>query len=225
MRITRAKDPSRRGTTWSALALAATAAAAVTAGSSGAQPTHTENWSASRAITATTTASAAEARDAVPTDFAEFAGYAPTVVDGHLANPNGDCSSPIALPGEFDSACKAHDFGYDLLRYAHSRGTELGPWARRALDTQLDRRMHSACEDRSSFGSRTYCFSMADIAVAAVNGNSWRQSYLTPVTESGFGYSSGYGAVGTLAVSALGFAAVRSRLFTRIVRPAKAVAA
>jgi hypothetical protein len=48
---------------------------------------------------------------------------------------------------------------------------------------------------------------MADVAVTAVNGNSWRQSYLTPVTESGFGY----GTAGVLAVSALGFTLMRSR--------------
>lgn len=136
---------------------------------------------------AMTTAGAVHARTAVPTDFADFAGYAPTAVDGYLANPRGDCSSPVPLPREFDSACKAHDLGYDLLRYAHAHGTELGPWARQALDGQLDRRMHAACEDRTSFLSRGYCFAMADVAVTAVNGNSWRQGYLTPVTESFLG--------------------------------------
>jgi len=67
--------------------------------------------------------------------------------------------------------------------------------------------MHAACEDRTSFLSRGYCFAMADVAVTAVNGNSWRQSYLTPVAESGFGY----GTAGVLAVSAFGFTLMRSR--------------
>ncbi len=73
-------------------------------------------------------------------------GYRPTVVDGMLVNPDGACSSPIPLPSEFDTACKSHDLGYDLLRYAHLNGGDLGTWARTEIDAQLDRRLHDACD-------------------------------------------------------------------------------
>lgn len=192
----------------------------LTAGSTIARATHQENDAAAQAVATVTTDGVAT----LPADFAEFSGYSPVVVDGHLANPNGDCSSPIPLPGEFDSACKAHDLGYDLLRYAHSHGAELGPWARQALDGQLDRRMHEACYGRVSPASRSYCFSMADIAATAVNGNSWRQNYLTPVKESGLEY----GTAGVLGASVLAFSFVRSRRLdssNNVFRPTKAVAA
>ncbi|NMM88327.1 hypothetical protein B2J88_28925 [Rhodococcus sp. SRB_17] len=209
MRITRA-----------ALVLAAAATMTLTAGSTIARATHQENHAAAQAVAAVTTDGVAT----VPSDFAEFSGYSPVVVDGYLANPNGDCSSPIPLPDEFDSACKAHDLGYDLLRYAHSRGAELGPWARQALDDQLDRRMHDACDGRVSPASRSYCFSMADIAATAVNGNSWRQNYLTPVKESGFEY----GTAGVLGASVFAFSVLRSRRVDpsdSFFLPTKAVAA
>ncbi|MDI9917770.1 hypothetical protein [Rhodococcus sp. IEGM 1379] len=213
MRITRA-----------ALVLAATAftTITVTAGASGAsaQPVGQEHRFAAQAVAAVTSDGVATA----PSDFAVFSGYYPVVIDGYLANPNGDCSSPIPLPDEFDSACKAHDLGYDLLRYAHSHGAELGPWARQALDSQLDRRMHEACDGRVSPASRSYCFSMADIAATAVNGNSWRQNYLTPVKESGFEY----GTAGVLGASVLAFSFVRSRRVDpsdNFFLPTKAVAA
>ncbi|MGC0363387.1 hypothetical protein ABH922_001371 [Rhodococcus sp. 27YEA15] len=221
MRITRAKRLERVGAMAAAATLAATVIISATAGSSGAQPVHTEDPYAARAVAAATTDDGVVAAAAIPEDFATFAGYEPTIVDGYLANPNGDCSSPVPLPAEFDSACKAHDLGYDLLRYAYEHGAELRPWARQALDAQLDARMHSACEDRSDGPSRTFCFSMAEIATAAVSGNSWRQGYLTPVQESGAGYA----VAGVLGVSVLGLGCWRRRRAAGISDDAKAVAA
>ncbi|WP_167768801.1 hypothetical protein [Nocardia sp. CS682] len=124
---------------------------------------------------------------AMPDDFATQFGYMPSTVDGLLANPQGDCSSPVTLPVEFETACKAHDLGYDLLRYAEQRGEPLGPWARQALDSTLDRHMHESCESRADPFSRTRCNAMAAIASTFVDLNSRRQGYGAPVVESAFG--------------------------------------
>ena len=198
---------TQRSATWAALGVAAAATLTISAAPHDAHATAPENRLAAQAVAAVTSPVAAPN---VPRDFAAFSGYEPVVVAGYLANPNGACSSPVPLPDEFDSACKAHDLGYDLLRYAQFHGTELGPWARQSLDGQLDQRMHDACDTREAPVSRTYCFAMADIATTAVNGNSWRQNYLTPVRESGFGYAV-VGVVGVVGVTALGLTLHRSR--------------
>ncbi|WP_232852337.1 hypothetical protein [Nocardia acididurans] len=125
----------------------------------------------------------------VPADFALVEGYQPTLLNGVLVNPNGDCSSPITLPAEFDLACKAHDLGYDLLRYAAEQGQPLGPWARQSIDAALEQRMHESCEARPGAVSRAGCQMMASIATAAVDLNSIRQSYGVPVHEATFAKS------------------------------------
>ncbi len=116
----------------------------------------------------------------LPADFTTMLGYRPTITDGLLVKPSGSCSSPVALPREFDVACKAHDLGYDLLRYADRIGTATGGWARRALDDALDRRMHDACVPRSAVLARVRCQAMATVASAAVSVNSLRQRFGTP---------------------------------------------
>ncbi|MFD4366469.1 phospholipase A2 [Rhodococcus sp. NPDC058521] len=125
----------------------------------------------------------------VPADFDSVMGYRPTVLDGRLVNPSGDCSSPVPLPAEFENACKAHDLGYDLLRYATANNEELGPWARKDLDAQLADDMHGACESREVGMDRTSCHVMADVASVAVTGNSWRQGFVTPTKESPLPYA------------------------------------
>ncbi|MBF6336192.1 hypothetical protein IU450_09880 [Nocardia abscessus] len=120
----------------------------------------------------------------IPPDFVASFGYRPSTLDGVLVDPSGDCSSPVTLPAEFDTACKAHDLGYDLLRYADQRGEPLGPWARQALDATLDRQMHQACAARVDPFSRARCDAMASIAHTAVDLNSRRQDYGAPVVES-----------------------------------------
>ncbi|MFF0546032.1 hypothetical protein ACFYTF_24655 [Nocardia thailandica] len=122
----------------------------------------------------------------IPADFRSRFGYTAVVQEGLLVDPDGDCSSPVTLPGEFDAACKAHDLGYDMLRYADWQGAPLGPWARRAVDSALDRRMHAACERRGEDFSRARCSMMADIAFTAVDVNSRRQEYGPPVVENVF---------------------------------------
>ncbi|MEU4600232.1 hypothetical protein [Nocardia sp. NPDC023988] len=122
----------------------------------------------------------------IPRDFGFKFGYDPAEQDGMLVNPNGGCSSPVTLPGEFEAACKAHDLGYDMLRYAERVDEPLGPWARRSVDAALNRRIHAACELRDDEFSRARCGVMADIAFTAVDVNSRRQDYAAPVVENVF---------------------------------------
>lgn len=166
-----------------------------------------EDVVAARAVTALTADD--RSPDVVPHDFPGVMGYHPTVVDGMLVNPHGSCSSPVPLPAEFDTACKAHDLGYDLLRYAHLGGGDLGPWARTEIDAQLDRRLHEACGIRTR--DRASCFVMADTAATAVGLNSRRQGYGAPVDEPWIRYALG----GSLAVAGM----LASAFVIRRVRP------
>ncbi|MFE3541493.1 hypothetical protein ACFXK0_00805 [Nocardia sp. NPDC059177] len=122
----------------------------------------------------------------IPRDFGYKFGYDPAVRNGLLVNPNGSCSSPVTLPAEFQSACMAHDLGYDMLRYAERVDEPLGQWARRAVDAALNRRIHTACEQREGEFSQARCGVMADIAFTAVDVNSRRQEYRAPVVENLF---------------------------------------
>lgn len=124
---------------------------------------------------------------AVPADFAAEAGYRPVVEDGLMVDPDGDCSSPIQLPTEFTEACKAHDLGYDMLRYAEQRRQPLHPWARQAIDATLQRRMHDACATRGDTAARARCDVVATVATTGVDLNSRRQNYATPDPEYLFG--------------------------------------
>ena len=114
----------------------------------------------------------------LPRDFADRLGYVPIVVDGRPLNPRGDCSSPVPLPDRFANACRAHDFGYDLLRYADDVGRPAAPWARRALDARLIDDMHAVCDDLG-------CDSAAEAARVALSMNTWRQRSGPPARESG----------------------------------------
>lgn len=135
---------------------------------------------AAAAVRALTTPGAVAA---IPADFRAVAGYVPARVDGMLVAPHGSCSSPVPLPAEFETACQAHDLGYDLLRYADHTGAPLGPWARRELDRTLAERMHTACAQRTELLPRTRCAVMAEAAEIAVDLNSMRQDYGVPVVE------------------------------------------
>ncbi|EME19087.1 hypothetical protein [Rhodococcus triatomae] len=143
----------------------------------------------------TTTTDPSAAASAVPGDFPDVVGYRPALRDGMLVNPNGTCSSPVPLPGEFDTACQGHDLGYDLLRYADRSGEDLGPWARRSLDRQLDERLHAACALRPDEVTRASCRVVASVAATAVDTNSWRQGYAAPRPEPIAGYAAVAGVV------------------------------
>ncbi|CAM3115900.1 membrane protein [Prescottella defluvii] len=198
---------------WAGAVLAATSivTAASYAPAADADTPLRENVVAARAVTALTTLTADDrSPDVVPRDFDEVMGYRPTVENGMLVNPDGACSSPVPLPSEFDTACKSHDFGYDLLRYAHLGGGDLGPWARTEIDAQLDRRLHDACDAR--IRDRAQCFVMADTAATAVGWNSRRQGYGTPVDEPWIRYALGGSlTVAGMLASAFVIRRVRSR--------------
>lgn len=124
------------------------------------------------------------AATAIPRGFAAHSGYNPVLRQGVLVAPDGDCSSPVELPPEFDTACMAHDLGYDLLRYADSVGAPLGPWARQELDRALGVRLHQACDAHAEPMVRTRCETLASVAATAVELNSRRQHYGVPVVET-----------------------------------------
>ncbi|WP_330182456.1 hypothetical protein OHB26_01610 [Nocardia sp. NBC_01503] len=157
---------------------------APSAGASAAPPVISENAAARVGILESTAAHPDP--NAIAEDFVTEAGYRPVVEAGMLVNPGGDCSSPVPLPREFDIACKAHDLGYDMLRYADSHGQALGPWARQAVDAALDERMHASCLARGDALDRAGCEFMAGVAATFVDLNSIRQDYGVPVHEAAF---------------------------------------
>lgn len=155
-------------------ALAATAAVDITAPAA--------------AVHALATDDTAAAMAAFPADFAAAMGYSPVTEPGFtstevLADPDGDCSSPVPLPSSFDAACRVHDLGYDMLRFARDSGQELGPDARRELDAMLARHLRATCESDAA-QSDPSCMPAAHLATTFVRLNSWRQGYRIPISES-----------------------------------------
>nr|WP_296767744.1 hypothetical protein [Rhodococcus sp. (in: high G+C Gram-positive bacteria)] len=134
------------------------------------------------AIDALTGTSNEDARASIPSGFVDSF-YSPTIQNGVLVAPDGDCSSPIPLPSEFDTACKAHDLGYDLLRFGSATGAPSTRDARRELDARFAETTHDSCSSRSGIGSRTVCYAMSEVAAGAVEFNSWRQHFRTPDSE------------------------------------------
>ncbi|MEU8899512.1 hypothetical protein [Nocardia sp. NPDC048505] len=198
--------------------LSATVAFAPVGHAAAVGPDRTENAAAAAAVVDLTAGGPGSAA-LLPADFAAVLGYQPGTERGLLVNPSGDCSSPVPLPAEFELACKAHDLGYDLLRYADRGGAPLGPWARQAVDTMLDRRMQEACAGRGTALARAECFTMADVADIFVDLNSRRQDYGSPVVETGV--NSWH--LGVLALAGLGLTALltlaRSLFGTRAAAP------
>ncbi|OZD09158.1 hypothetical protein CH275_02670 [Rhodococcus sp. 06-235-1A] len=162
---------------------AATVAVTATTGAASRPPTTDTTSPVALAVHALVTESAEVATLTIPDDFSTVMGYRPRVQDAMAENPTGGCSSPVPLPSEFDSACKAHDLGYDLIRYAAATGKAVDPGWRRSIDAQLESRMHAACVDRTSDGPRRMCDAAASVAATAVDINSWRQSFGAPVAE------------------------------------------
>lgn len=122
---------------------------------------------------------------AIPADFRAVMGYEPQLVadpDGtvHLVDPEGGCSWLGDTTFGFGRACRSHDLGYDLLRYAEAQGAELEPWARRAIDDRLGADLRARCAEVDGAAA---CRSLARVVVAGVAVNSWRQGYGAPVAE------------------------------------------
>jgi hypothetical protein len=126
----------------------------------------------------------------IPAAFVRELGYRPRVerADGRaeLVNPHGGCSSPFgATTYDFDLACKHHDLGYDVLRFATREGHPLGQWARDAVDARFADDLYRRC-DQVAAASRIRgagCRLSAAAYVAAVDLNSWRQGWGTPIVE------------------------------------------
>jgi hypothetical protein len=126
---------------------------------------------------------------AVPADFASVMGYTPVPVrmaDGtlRLAKPDGACSAPGGgAPFGFEQACKVHDYGYDLLRYAHATGQQLPAAARRRLDAMFAHDLHARCQATRHGLAAAGCNLVADLFSAGVSVNSWRQHDGYPASE------------------------------------------
>jgi len=144
------------------------------------------------------TASAPDVTTAVPSDFRRRMGYRPLVeafgASDELVNPRGGCSSPFGSTRfGFDLACKHHDLGYDVLRYADRSGQPLGPSARQAIDRRFGSDLAARCTQVAAgvpdLGLRmvigTECRTSALVYLASVDLNSWRQGWGTPGKESG----------------------------------------
>lgn len=169
---------------------------------------------AEQAITVLVTEPPAAANLALPQDFSRRFGYRPTVTDGLLGDPTGSCSSPVPLPAEFEPACRQHDLGYDLLRYAGRSGRALPPDARKAVDSQLGNAFTQSCSTREESLSRATCLAWAEIAEGFVRINSARQNYEVPESETAMSIAPGI-SLGVAGVGALGLA-VGSRRSTRL---------
>ena len=144
------------------------------------------------------TSAAADPTTGIPSDFLRKMGYRPQVEglggSDELVNPLGGCSSPFGSTRfDFDLACKHHDLGYDVLRYAAASGQPLGPSARQAIDgrfgTDLATRCTMVADAVPNLGRRlvvgTECQASALVYLGAVDINSWRQGWGTPGEESG----------------------------------------
>ncbi|WP_241387076.1 hypothetical protein [Rhodococcus sp. CH91] len=149
-------------------------------------PPAAENAAAAATVTALAEEDTSGAVSSFPGDFTTVMGYSPIVESragstSVLADPDGDCSALVPLPDSFESACRVHDLGYDLLRYARTTGGELGSGARRDLDALFARHLETACRPEPDVAA---CLRMAGVASAAVEFNSWRQGHRSPVAES-----------------------------------------
>src|SRR5262245_50479536 len=124
----------------------------------------------------------------LPKDFRKVSGREPVHMkapDGTVraVHPDGGCSSPWgATRWDYSVGCKAHDLGYDLLRYAELKGQPLAPALRERLDDRLSQDMHAQCRYNPR-GSAGACEVVADIYTAGLIVNSWHQRWGPPRNE------------------------------------------
>lgn len=177
-----------------------------------------ENVAAARAVAVITGIDDGDPAETIPPDFADVMGYEPAIIDGphgrRLEKTGGNgCSSPLgATTYDFGAACRSHDLGYDLLRYAAEQGGELGPWARRAIDARLAADMTARCDELAAGAG---CRTLASVSSWAVELNSWRQGQGVPGREDLAPYLVGAALVGAALIGptlvARGQGAVRNR--------------
>ncbi|WP_370967994.1 phospholipase [Amycolatopsis sp. cg9] len=126
----------------------------------------------------------------LPKDFTALSGVTPgemTARDGTVraVHVDGGCSTPWGddnTKWDYAVPCKAHDLGYDLLRYADRKGHPLGPEVREALDDRLSYDMHHAC-DLNPMNSALTCRVVASLYSAGLVVNSWHQRWGPPVGD------------------------------------------
>ncbi|MFS8096343.1 hypothetical protein LFM09_04310 [Lentzea alba] len=124
----------------------------------------------------------------LPSDFARETGRNPKTVqapDGTLraVDAGGGCSGPAGdTEWDFSTACRAHDLGYDLLRYAEHKGHPLGQDARKALDDRLAADLHTQCRVNPRSAEQT-CHAVAETYAMGLKFNSWRQRWGPPGHE------------------------------------------
>ncbi|MDQ0379413.1 phospholipase A2 [Amycolatopsis thermophila] len=126
----------------------------------------------------------------LPADFTRVTGVVPgrqQARDGTVraVHTDGGCSTPWGddnTKWDFGVPCKAHDLGYDLLRYAAAVGHPLGPEIREALDQRLSTDMHATCDINPMDSPRT-CRVMANLYSAGLVVNSWHQRWGPPVGD------------------------------------------
>lgn len=126
----------------------------------------------------------------LPKDFTKVTGVVPGQLrarDGTVraVHVDGGCSTPWGddnTKWDYSVPCKAHDLGYDLLRYADAVGHPLGPGIREALDQRLSNDMHAACAINPMDSPRT-CRIVASLYSAGLVVNSWHQRWGPPVGD------------------------------------------
>jgi hypothetical protein len=124
----------------------------------------------------------------LPSDFAQQMGRDPktiTAPDGTLrvVDASGGCSGPAGdTEWDFSAGCRAHDLGYDLLRYAEAKGHPLGQDARKALDDRLAADLHMQCRINPR-GAEESCHAVAETYALGLKFNSWRQRWGPPGHE------------------------------------------
>lgn len=126
----------------------------------------------------------------LPKDFTALSGVTPGALparDGTVraVHVDGGCSTPWGddnTKWDYAVPCKAHDLGYDLLRYADRKGHPLGPEVRESLDDRLSYDMHHTC-DLNPVNSALTCRVVASLYAAGLVVNSWHQRWGPPVGD------------------------------------------
>ncbi|TVT38812.1 phospholipase [Amycolatopsis rhizosphaerae] len=132
----------------------------------------------------------ATALSLLPADFTQVTGIVPGAIPGRdgtvrAVHVDGGCSAPWGddnTKWDYSVPCKAHDLGYDLLRYADKVGRPLPSSARASLDARLSADMHAMCRINPN-GSAHTCQLVASLYTAGLVVNSWHQRWGPPVGD------------------------------------------
>ncbi|WP_236789106.1 phospholipase A2 [Amycolatopsis sp. GM8] len=157
----------------------------------------------------------------LPADFTQVTGVVPGVAtarDGTVraVHVDGGCSTPWGddnTKWDYTVPCKAHDLGYDLLRYADKIGQPLGPAVRASLDARLSADMHNACRINPMDSARL-CQIVASLYSGGLVLNSWHQRWGPPVGDPIGPMLAGIAVIGCLLMLRM-----RGWLTTRRARP------